>query len=291
MKKFKRIYVEITNVCNMNCNFCPKTNRKSKFMNVEEFLHIAKEIKPYTDYICLHLMGEPLLNPNLKSFLDISEEYGFQVNLTTNGTLIKKNEETLLSSKSLRKISISLHSFEANDQEVNLKDYVNDIVNFVKKAHDDNGVICELRLWNGDSDLLKGCNNLNDDIADLLKETLNSDIDIKGMLHNQDSIKISDKIFLEAAEKFQWPDVNGEKIGDNAFCYGLRQHIGILVDGTVVPCCLDSEGNIPLGNIFKNSLEDILKSKRAEAIYNGFSGRKAVEQLCKTCGYARRFEK
>lgn len=291
MKKFKRIYVEITNVCNMNCNFCPKTNRKLKFMTSEEFLHIAKEIKPYTDYICLHLMGEPLLNPNLKSFLDISKEYGFQVNLTTNGTLIRKNEDILLSSKALRKISISLHSFEANDQEVDLEVYINDIVNFVKKAHDENGVICELRLWNGDSDLIKGCNNLNDKIADLLKETLNSHMDIKEMLHNQNSVKISDKIFLEAAEKFQWPDINGKRIGDNAFCYGLRQHIGILADGTVVPCCLDSEGNIPLGNVFEESLENILQSKRAKAMYDGFSGRKAVEDLCKTCGYARRFEK
>lgn len=291
MKKFKRIYVEITNVCNMNCNFCPKTKRTLKFMSVDEFSHIAKEIKPYTDYICLHLMGEPLLNPNLKDFLDVAEEYDFRVNLTTNGTLIKKNSEILLSSKSLRKISISLHSFEANDQDVDLKDYIKDIVNFIKKAHDDNGVICELRLWNGDSNLLKGCNNLNDDIADLLKETLNSKINIRELLHDQNSIKISEKIFLEAAEKFQWPDINGEKIGDKAFCYGLRQHIGILVDGTVVPCCLDSEGNIPLGNIFEDGLENILNSKRANDMYNGFSGRKAVEDLCKTCGYARRFEK
>lgn len=291
MKKFKRIYVEITNICNMSCNFCPKTKRKSKFMTLEEFSHIAKEIKPYTDYICLHLMGEPLLNSNLKGILDISNEYGFQVNLTTNGTLLKKNEDILLKSKALRKISISLHSFEANKQDVDLKDYINDIVNFVKKAHDENGVICELRLWNGDSDLLKGCNNLNDEIADLLKETLNSDHNIKDMMHNKSSVKISDKIFLESAEKFQWPDIKGERIGDTAFCYGLRQHIGILTDGTVVPCCLDSEGNIPLGNIFEESLEEILNCKRAKAMYDGFSGRKAVEDLCKTCGYARRFEK
>ena len=122
-------------------------------------------------------------------------------------------------------------------------------------------------------------------------ETFGLDMNIREMMHNQSSVKISDKIFLEAAEKFQWPDMNGERIGDTAFCYGLRQHIGILADGTVVPCCLDSEGNIQLGNIFKERLDDILKSKRAKAMYDGFSGRRAVEDLCKTCGYARRFEK
>ena len=138
---------------------------------------------------------------------------------------------------------------------------------------------------------LKGKNTLNDDILKMLQEGLNSEIDIKESLSNKPGIKVSKNVYINSAEKFEWPNINRNVISESAFCYGLRDQIGILVDGTVVPCCLDSEGNIPLGNIFESSLEDILNSKRAKDLYEGFSNRKAVEELCKRCGYVTRYAK
>ena len=64
----------------------------------------------------------------------------------------------------------------------------------------------------------------------------------------------------------------------------------MLADGTVVPCCLDHEGDIALGNIFEGSMEEILASERASAIYEGFRDHRATEELCRKCGYARRFK-
>ena len=287
MKKFKKIYIETTNVCNLNCNFCPKTSRKYEFMDEESFAKIIKCIKGYTEHVYFHLMGEPFLNKNLKSFLDISGDNGLKVNITTNGTLINEVKDVLINSTSLRQINISLHSFEANNNCKDFSEYIYNIIEFIKEASSKTNIICSLRLWNLDGKY-KANNNLNVDIFKLFEDEFNLDVDIHEIFKEKNSFKLKDRVYISMGEKFKWPSLKDEELGERVFCYGLRDQIGILVDGTVVPCCLDSEGSIPLGNIFKEDLGTIINSDRAKSIYDGFSGRKAVEDLCKKCGFINR---
>ncbi|MBS6184703.1 MAG: radical SAM/SPASM domain-containing protein [Clostridium celatum] len=291
MRKFKKVYIEITNVCNLSCNFCPKTKRKYKFMNKEEFTYILNEVKPFTEHIYFHLMGEPLLNEDIEYFFDESRNKGLHVNLTTNGTLLSKVGDKLIKAKSLRQVNISLHSFEANKKTVELEEYLDSVTDFIIKARENSDIICAIRLWNMDNDDLKGENNLNKDILKILEDKLKLDFSLSEKLQESNRIKLKDKVYLNMAEKFQWPDIKIDSLGESVFCHGLRNQIGILVDGTVVPCCLDSEGNLALGNIFERPLKEILTGERATNIYNGFSRRVAVESLCKKCGYATRFKK
>ncbi|WP_315073948.1 radical SAM protein [uncultured Clostridium sp.] len=287
MSKFKKIYIEITNVCNLSCNFCPKTSRKLKFMSEDNFEYIIKSIRPYTDYVYFHLMGEPFLNKKLEQFLDISKENEVKVNITTNGTLIKDVKDILLNASALRQVNISLHSFEANEDNMNFNKYIENILDFVKEATEKTDVICSLRLWNLDTKYVAS-NNMNIDIFKLLENEFKLEEDLRSSLKEKNSFKLRKNLYLSMGEKFNWPSLKIEELGERFFCYGLRDHIGILVDGTVVPCCLDGEGSITLGNIFENTLEEILNSKRAKDIYEGFSRRKAVEELCKRCGFINR---
>lgn len=288
MTRFKKIYIETTNICNLSCNFCPKTSRKLGFMETEEFKKIINKVKGYTNHIYLHLMGEPFLNNNLGSFLQIAKEANIKVNITTNGTLINNVKDVLINSGAIRQINISLHSFEANENNINFYDYLNNILQFIIEANEKTEIICSLRLWNIDTEDLKANNNLNLDILKLIEEKLNINFSIKDALLDKRGIKLKERVYLNMAEKFSWPDYSISLISEEVFCHGLRDQIGILLDGTVVPCCLDSEGKIPLGNIFKEDLGDIITSKRAIDIYDGFSQRRAVEELCKRCGYAKR---
>lgn len=288
MTRFKKIYIETTNICNLSCNFCPKTSRKLGFMETEDFKKIINKVKGHTNHIYLHLMGEPFLNNNLESFLQIAKEANIKVNITTNGTLINNVKDVLINSGAIRQISISLHSFEANENNINFYDYLNNILQFIEEANKKTEIICSLRLWNIDTEDLKANNNLNLDILKLIEENLNINFSIKDALLDKRGIKLKERVYLNMAEKFSWPDSSISLISEEVFCYGLRDQLGILLDGTVVPCCLDSEGKIPLGNIFKEDLGDIINSKRAIDIYDGFSQRRAVEDLCKRCGYAKR---
>lgn len=288
MPRFKKIYIETTNICNLSCNFCPKTSRELGFMSVDNFKIIIDKIKGYTNHIYLHLMGEPLLNKNLEEFLNVAKKENLHINITSNGTLINNAKDIIINSNAVRQINISLHSFEANDNNIDFYKYLNDILDFINEANKKSDTICALRLWNIDTDELKANNDLNSKILKLIEDKLNISFSIFEALKEKRGIKLKDRVYLNMAEKFSWPSSEISIISEEVFCYGLRDQIGILLDGTVVPCCLDSEGKIPLGNIFNESLDEIINSKRALDIYNGFSNRKAVEELCKRCGYAKR---
>lgn len=273
---YNKVYVEITNICNMNCSFCHGHKREPRLMSIEEFSVILEKLKEHTKYIYYHLMGEPLTHPLLPEFVKLAGENGYKSIITTNGTLLKKCGDELLNA-GIHKINISLHSFENGDYESH-SNYIKNIAEFSKKAAD-RGVIVVLRLWNRGVDGGK-----NDVSLKLLKENISGD-----WVDNSRGIKISDKIFLEWGERFQWPDKDAEIKGNKYFCYGLKDQFGILSDGTVVPCCLDSGGIINLGNIFNDDIISILNSKRAKDIVEGFKCGKASEDLCKRCGYAQRF--
>lgn len=287
--RFKKIYIEITNVCNLQCDFCPKTKRIPKFLSIQEFEHVIDQVAPYTNYIYLHIMGEPLLHENLKEFIKIAAKKKIKVNLTTNGTLLNEEKDFLLELSALRQINISLHSFEANDQNRTLHDYVKSVMNFVKKATKHSELLCSVRLWNMNFGDIKGANSLNREIVELIEHELEIKESLEEKLCQDHSCKVSHNVYLNMARKFEWPDIKKEKFQEEVFCYGLRDQIGILVDGTVVPCCLDSEGTINLGNLYEDNLDKILSSERANNLYEGFSRRIAVEELCQRCGYATRF--
>lgn len=102
LRTFKKVYIEITSVCNLACSFCPPTARAKGLIKVEQFNKILDEIRPHTKYIYLHVKGEPLLHPRIDQLLDAAHAKGFKVNITTNGTLIKKK-----SRENIRKASIT----------------------------------------------------------------------------------------------------------------------------------------------------------------------------------------
>ena len=290
MKKFKKVYVEITNQCNLKCDFCPQTNRKPEFMSREMFSDILDQIKPHTEYIYLHVKGEPLLHPELDKLLDISYEKGFKVNITTNGTLINKVKDILLSKPAVRQINFSVHSLSGNKEFKEKEAYIDHIFSFIKEATEKTKIYLSLRLWN-----LNGNSRMNlesrknDKILEAIEDAFDLPYKIDEVKGLDRGIKIANRVYVNQARQFKWPDLNEMEDNDRGFCYGLRNQAAILVDGTVVPCCLDGEGIINLGNINKMTFSKIIESPRANHIADGFTKKEVVEELCKKCGYRKRF--
>ncbi len=275
-KRYSRAYVEITNICNRSCSFCPGTKREPKRMTKEEFSYICKEIFPLTDYIYLHVMGEPLTHPELPNLVKIARDIGLKTAITTNGTLLEKRGDALIES-GVYKVSLSVHSFEENDEQEQKK-YLKTLCDFADKASK-NGVLTVFRLWNRGHD-----EGRNDITLDFLKEYFPEE-----WTQGNRGARIRPKLHIEYGDRFAWPDREAEEGDSNVFCYGLRDHFGILSDGRVIPCCLDREGVITLGNVYEAPLAEILDSERAKKILSGFDRRCATEELCRKCGYARRF--
>lgn len=287
MKKFKRFYIEITNICNLSCHFCPPTGRKPDYISVSDFENILVKIRDYTDYLYFHVKGEPLLHPEIDKLLALSNQYGYKVNITTNGTRLMDMKETLWAQPALRLISISLQCMEDMDSPTR-KNYLSEVLQFAKETVAKTPILIELRLWN-----LNGSSSdekrQNDEALSWIEKELSLKEPLQEVVAKAKGVKISEQIYLSQSNLFQWPSLTNSNRTTEGFCYGLRTQIAVLVDGTVVPCCLDSEGDIALGNLFRQSMEEVINSDRAQKIYDGFSRKYAVEPLCQSCGYRSRF--
>ncbi|MGE8004774.1 radical SAM/SPASM domain-containing protein [Lysinibacillus sp. NPDC093216] len=289
MRTFKKVYIEITSVCNLACSFCPPTARAKGLIKVEQFNKILDEIRPHTKYIYLHVKGEPLLHPRIDQLLDAAHEKGFKVNITTNGTLIKKNREKILGKPALRQINFSLHSFDGHEGSENREKYLGDILDFVRASRDYKTII-SYRLWNLQKDSVTDiAARRNRETLEILENEYNLDYRIEEKVQPGKGVKIANNIYLNQDHEFKWPSLLEPEDEGKGFCHALRSQAAILVDGTVVPCCLDGEGVINLGNVNEKSFTDIVQGERANNIIDGFSRREAVEELCRKCGYRQKF--
>ena len=278
-KRFKKIYIEITNRCNLNCSFCGKNKRDYRDMSLLEFELVINKIKKYTDYIYLHVKGEPLLYSNLDSLLSICDNTNIKVNITTNGVFLKEKLSVLINHFCIRQINISLHS------ENNKKNYFLDVFSSGKILS--TKMFISYRIWDLKEYKL---NKKSTEIVNKIIEFYNLSPVIVDKLYNDKNIKIASNTFVNKENIFTWPDVDNDILVDG-FCYGLKTHIAILSNGDIVPCCLDANGEIKLGNIFNDSLDVVLNGDTYKSLLKSFEDNKSLHPLCKSCNFKKRFNK
>ena len=275
-KRFSKIYVEITNKCNLSCSFCSMDSLPKREMTIEEFRLVIEKIKKYTDNIYLHVKGEPLLHSKLGEILAICNNNDIKVSITTNGTLLEKKKDLLLN-YNIKQINVSLHS------ENNENDYFDKVFNTCDMLSKKITII--YRIWTLPSlDLDKISTTIVDKINSHYKLSSN----IVNKIKKEKNIKIGNNMYVDKDYEFVWPKIDDNKC-DIGTCLGTKSHIAILSNGTVVPCCLDSNGIINLGNIFKDNLDSILNSNLFKMINDGFKHNKITCELCKSCNFRKRF--
>lgn len=263
--RFKKIYIEITNRCNLSCDFCIKNRRQIIDMNFDNFKIIINKIKPYTKEIYLHVLGEPLIHRDINSFINYATSEGLLVNITTNGYFVQK----IINNKNIHRLNISLHSFD-DKYKVSLKDYLDNIFNTIDKI--DHRTFISLRLWIKDNYTL--------DILKYINNRYNKNIH---QIQDNHKIMLRKNLIIDSYHMFTWPDLNNKYYSEVGKCYGLITHIGILSDGTVIPCCLDTRGIIKLGNIYNDDLEEILNKEQVKEMISGFKNNQKIHELCKHC--------
>ena len=299
-----RCYIEITNICNLSCDFCPKHNRAERRMTAQEFDLVTDRLRGRAIFLYFHLMGEPMLHPLLPDFIRMAREKGFNTVLTSNGTLPVKAMRLLSSLP--HKVQLSLHSHESNGKGI-LAEYIDKVMQFAIPAAEQ-GTCVVLRLWNQG-----GRESENEQVMQLLEKYVQ-----KPWHERPDGYRLCDNLYLEFDRKFEWPTTQqppfsspegegfldsivpsnagfereevtktspprGSRRGAEIFCKALHKQIGVLSDGSLVPCCMDHNGDIRLGNLFTQSLDEILDSPRAKAMIEGFRHHRATELLCQNC--------
>nr|WP_267884036.1 radical SAM/SPASM domain-containing protein [Halarcobacter anaerophilus] len=282
--------MEITNICNLKCSFCPPKLLPNNTMSLDFFEKINKELKEVTNELAYHIVGDPLVLSNLDKYLNISLNNGLKVNITTTANNLENKHFDILMNRAIKQINFSINSYNANSHKKSLDEYLNPILDFIeyavkKKQH----FFINLRIWNLDDS--KSAKEFNKEVFLRINKRFQSSIDIDEVYQNRPkNIRVARMVFLNFDDYFQWPSLKNEFVSKKGFCYGLDSHFGILSSGKVIPCCLDKDGIIDLGNLQKESLLDILNSKRVLDIQKGFKKGEVVEELCQKCSYRRRFD-
>lgn len=277
--KYKRIYIEITNSCNLSCSFCIQNHTNKRFLNPTQFEYILKQVKPLTSYIYLHILGEPLSHPYLEELLELCDQYQFHVQITTNGTLLKKMMPILKKHK-IRQFNVSVHSFK-EQKFISQEMYLNDVLECCDQLSKNSYI--SYRLW-----CMKN-NELDEAAAYILEKILDHyQITYDECIKHRNTL--TRNRFISFDEVFEWPSLDHKFISEQGSCRGLRDMVGILSNGDIVPCCLDAYAQAKLGNIFKENLVDVLEGEKACTIKEGFLKNKLVEPLCQRCQYRTRFD-
>ena len=286
--KFYRIYIELTNVCGLSCSFCPTKELPNKEMDLEFFESTIRQAAVYTKEIACHVVGDPLTQSNLSDYLDIIHKYGMKAMLTTSGYFLKKHSYDTLFHPCVKQINISLNSFNKNDTLLTFEQYITPVLNLCKgKLEREEELFINLRVWNLDEMMSE--RDFNETLFSKLSNEFSVTLDIDTIYSEKPkSIRLDNKILVHFDNYFEWPSLNNQHYGDGT-CQGLQSHIAILASGKVVPCCLDCDGVIELGDLHEESLESILSNKRTINMLEGFKEGKAIEELCQKCSYKERF--
>ncbi|ADG93915.1 Radical SAM domain protein [Arcobacter nitrofigilis DSM 7299] len=291
MKNFKKVHIEITNICNLKCSFCPPKNLPNATMSLDKFEKINSELSSVTKELAYHVVGDPLVVSNLNQYLDISKNHGLKVNLTTTGYNLKEEQFESLCNSAIKQINFSINSYNGNSHKKSLDEYLTPIFDFCKYALEKEvEFFINLRIWNFDEE--KSAKEFNKKVFEKAYEYFDLTLDIEQFyVAKPKNIRVARKIFFNFDDYFEWPSLENEFVSDKGFCYGLDSHFGILANGTAVPCCLDKDACVNLGNVFEDGLQNILTSKRVNDIKDGFKKGIVVEELCQKCSYRTRFDK
>lgn len=288
-RRFSKVNIEISSICNLQCSFCPEVIREKKLIDVELFRKIIDQVAPLTEQVCFHLMGDPLVHPKLSELIEICHERQVPIFFVTNGVLLRPEKAKLLLHPAMRQVNFSLHSFFDNFPDGDAGAYLEKIFAFTDEALEKRpDLYINFRLWNLKE--TRGAGEQNTRMLDAIRSRYRSEWNGSVDVQRHKSIPLKGRLYLHFDTEFTWPSLDLPVLGEKGTCYGLSSHFGIHVDGTVVPCCLDKEGDIPLGKVQDTPIVEILDSSRAQAILNGFKNRRLVEDLCQRCQYIERFQ-
>lgn len=290
-RKFDRINVEIINSCNLKCSFCPTPERAQAKMTSEQFAGLARVIAPMTREVVLHLLGEPLSHPEFAQIIEAASDAKLPVNIVTNGLLLNGERLQSILNPIVRQISISLQSFGNNFPDQDPTNYILKIKSFTNRVLEERpDLYVNLRFWDLDG-LSATETNHNQTLREVLSNTFGFNWeDVSIDIRRRKNYRLTGRLYLHFDSRFVWPSLDNKVLQETGYCHGLQGHFGIHADGTVVPCCLDHNADIPLGNAFAQPLAEILQTPRAKAMRDGFAKGQLTEDLCKRCGYISRFQ-
>ena len=316
---FRKVFIELTNHCNMSCDFCPDSimTRKRGFMDLDLAKRIINELseKDMTRSIDFHLMGEPMLHPHYAELATYVHEKGLNAVLYTNCTLLNKKNISKLVSIPLSGMVLSVQSSNAGAfinrraRNINFEDYIKGVESFVHSwINSRNRTPLSIHYMTGLQDNSPG--------KELIKNRQEC-IDIlsywRDFLHKIDPDSVEKYHFLPKvnlnnlwSQYMIYPGISvffkychtwdgqmlpaGYQVRPNSrgICKEIidrnkMSSFAILWNGETTYCCSDYDGSLELGNVSGRSIEDVYFGDKASHIRDMAEKEKIVHPTCQSC--------
>jgi radical SAM protein with 4Fe4S-binding SPASM domain len=285
---FKKVYIEISNICNLQCTFCPVVDRDKKVMTLDFLRQTLRQVKPHAERVCYHVMGEPLNHPHFSEAVQLAEEEGVSLEITTNGTLLTEQLQKVLLSPAIAQVNFSLQSFVDNFPKADPKTYFAKILQFCSLAELQRpDLYVNFRFWNLQPNEIQ--NEINEFFLTTIEKTYSVEINRRVDPAFNKSKKVRGRLYLHFDSRFEWPNKNGEILQTQGTCWGARSQLAIHANGLVVPCCLDKEADVVLGDLTAETFQQVLQSNAYVSIKEGFEKNELRADLCRRCSFRQRF--
>jgi len=293
------VYIEITNVCNLHCSFCPcgtAAGSSRTFMDSQLFnacIEGAQQIGAKN--VFFHVLGEPTLHPGFIHYLKKLEQTPLTLTLTTNGTTIERTGRQILASPAVRQVNFSTHAYAELPRQA-AESHLQNTLDFCRQALVERPELyINLRLWNVGADEAKPWNSY---MLQRIHETFGVDVTPGHFCSRHKSFLVDGRLYLHEDTRFEWPGLDEKQSTKNTpvpkfaagTCRALDTHIAILHDGRVVACCLDHSGQITLGRIQETPLPQIVDSAVAKDLRDGFAHHELRHPFCQACTFCKRFK-
>ena len=306
--KFHKIYVEITDICGLSCSFCTPKKAKRGVMPLTLFKNIIEQIANYTKFISLHVLGDPLCVENLNEYLAIGSYYNVKFDIVSSGAFLQQKHFPILTQDSIHQVSFSLDAlFNHSHLNKEIHKYFDRIIDFYMYANANYPKLyINLRLFG------------NNDYTYLLERFPNAI-----MQTEKRRLRLAKNFFLRFHKPFIWhatqkhhnlkssfldsinqslhkdkpsndklletksimSQMQNHPKPNKPYCFGSVKQLAILANGIVVPCCIDANGSMPLGNLCVQDFESILKSKPMKTMQKAQHTHKNLPNLCSTCTF------
>lgn len=284
----RRIYLELTSLCNFKCSFCPYPSLKKFRPDIDINLakKILRDIKniPYR-IVYFHNIGEPLLYNNIGEIFSYCDRIGIKYGLTTNGFLLEKNFD-IINNSGMLQLNISYQSTREElhaerKTGLSLIQYREMIISNIKKLKA-SGFKGEIRikiLTTGRDSFFANRKFSNiESIEELIREIDEFNYLLQGVrmgksqksklldidINKHARIQLIPGIFVETFPFLSWGNYN-QKVFSAFFgrCNAIVEQLLITSDGNVLPCCYDVKSDLIIGNARDDSLKNILHSSNA----------------------------
>ncbi len=285
------ISFEPTTSCNLRCPECPSGlrsfTRPTGMLEESLFKRVIDQLAPTLSYLTFYFQGEPFLHPDFLQMVRYASKKGIYTATSTNAHFFKDETSRTTVESSLDRLIISIDGTSQDTYQSyrvggSLEKVIEGTRNLIKWRNELKSktprVIFQFLIVRHNEHEIPEVYKLADKLG--VDDVVLKTAQIYDYKNGSDLIPVNERYSRYRKTNTGTFEIKNKLLNE---CWKMWHSCVITWDGKVVPCCFDKDAHFVLGDLTKNSFEEIWNSEK----YNQFrasilKSRNEIE-ICKNC--------